>query len=546
MKPIDREQPQDGEVKGDEDGGDELPRQDPLQEVHGLDIPPIPLARKAPPQEDETLFPLQVSPGGSGARALGVLAVLSLAGYAALAIAGDLRPRLAFFLGCWILLSLLYIASLLFVQRSRPTRSAVGVVLGGALCFRLTMLLAPPTLSEDIHRYVRDGWVQVNGHNPYLNAPDDPALASLRLPDHSLINNPSIPTLYPPLAEALFAAAAFVRPSVFAVKCMLALFESSIVLLLLNWLRRSDRNPLGVIVYAWHPLAIVEGVGSGHVDVLGAMFLVLAVLSIIEGRKIASSAWLAASALAKLAPLLLLPFFARRWKLLHVTFFAAILIAASGPYIAGAGTHCFEGLGHYFTRWEFNGSIYPLLEAGIDRLQPTEPLKDRLTKLKRALNEPDFLQSLYRWLYPPYLARGVAAALLLLVVGWIAISNMAPEREIFLALAAMLLLSPTLHPWYLLWILPFFVLLGAGPVLPAPERVPRHLFPQPSPGPASWSGPAWLWLSLAVPLSYLALPSPSQASAEVPLWARLVEYAPMVPLALLGRWSSTRRHGGAS
>ena len=55
---------------------------------------------------------------------------------------------------------------------------------------------------DDVYRYVWDGKVQRAGVNPYRFAPDAPQLSALRDTDWARINNRSLPTIYPPLAEA--------------------------------------------------------------------------------------------------------------------------------------------------------------------------------------------------------------------------------------------------------------------------------------------------------------------------------------------------------
>ena len=75
-----------------------------------------------------------------------------------------------------------------------------------------------------------------------------------------------------------------------------------------------------------------------------------------------------------------------------------------------------------------------------------------------------------------------------------------PLRVLFVILSAFILLSPTLHPWYLLWILPF---------LP--------FFPN----------PAWLCLSGLVILSYEVLGRYVHLGVwEEQVWVRWVEFAP--------------------
>ena len=78
-------------------------------------------------------------------------------------------------------------------------------------------------------------------------------------------------------------------------------------------------------------------------------------------------------------------------------------------------------------------------------------------------------------------------------------------RASALAVGAYLLLVPTaMHPWYVVWIVPFLCV-------------------RPS--------PAWLWFSGAVTLSYAAY---VVAPAPLPSWAWLLEYGPLYALLAAG------------
>ena len=91
---------------------------------------------------------------------------------------GDLRTQIpAFWAGVFAAFLCYLIAGYLILRR--PCGSLL-LILGGALIFRLTLLPSTPTLSDDIFRYIWDGRVQLAGINPYLYAPDDPALYHLR------------------------------------------------------------------------------------------------------------------------------------------------------------------------------------------------------------------------------------------------------------------------------------------------------------------------------------------------------------------------------
>ncbi|HNC73376.1 MAG TPA: hypothetical protein PK362_00620, partial [Elusimicrobiota bacterium] len=99
------------------------------------------------------------------------------------------------------------------VRRTLKRPQSLGLILAAGVLFRLTAFLSPPSLSDDIYRYLWDGRVQAAGHNPYRFAPDAPELASLRNAEHTGINHKSVPTIYPPLAQAVFRLAVALSPT---------------------------------------------------------------------------------------------------------------------------------------------------------------------------------------------------------------------------------------------------------------------------------------------------------------------------------------------
>src|SRR5687767_1762069 len=109
---------------------------------------------------------------------------------------------IVWFLKLVLIQVLLYGAVAWLILHTQSTRSTFAIVIVFAALFRLSLLFAPPFLSDDIYRYVWDGRVQAAGINPYRHIPADPVLADLR--DDKIypkINRRDYaPTMYPPLA----------------------------------------------------------------------------------------------------------------------------------------------------------------------------------------------------------------------------------------------------------------------------------------------------------------------------------------------------------
>ncbi len=65
-------------------------------------------------------------------------------------------------------------------EQAGDQRTALVIILAGAVGMRLALLFFEPYLSTDIYRYIWDGRVQAAGINPYRYVPRAPELAQLR------------------------------------------------------------------------------------------------------------------------------------------------------------------------------------------------------------------------------------------------------------------------------------------------------------------------------------------------------------------------------
>src|SRR4030088_2717553 len=156
----------------------------------------------------------------------------------------------------------------------------IGLVL--AALWHLPFLLTTPGSDDDIHRYVWDGRVQRLGYNPYIVVPSDPALAGLHTPETRALNNPDVASPYPAGAQLFFRAVTAIHESVFALKVAFVICDLTIVLVLLDILRRSGQGAHWVLAYAWNPLLAIEVAGSGHIDIVGALLLLVSAAALVR------------------------------------------------------------------------------------------------------------------------------------------------------------------------------------------------------------------------------------------------------------------------
>jgi hypothetical protein len=228
----------------------------------------------------------------------------------------------------------------------------LSTILAVAFLLRLMVLVFPPFLSNDMYRYIWDGWVQLAGINPYRYIPDDPHLAFLRdavvFPN---INRAAYAhTIYPPAAQIFFlisdTATKFLHlPPVLGMKLAMVGIESIGIWAMLRLLDIARLPRTRILIYAWNPLPIWEFAGNGHVDAIAVGFCSLALLAVCARRPGFGAAALAAATLAKFLPVVLVPALWRREKKFAAVF-AAMTLLLYLPYL-GVGTKVFGFLGGY-------------------------------------------------------------------------------------------------------------------------------------------------------------------------------------------------------
>ena len=359
-----------------------------------------------------------------------------------------------------------------------------------AVIFRITMWFSTPSLSDDIYRYLWDGHVQLSGINPYIFPPNSNELLEIRNDIFPLVNHRDIPTIYPPLAQLFFALCALAGKSVGIFKAFLLFVEGLLCLLLVRLLIDRKMDPRRIILYAWHPLTIIEIAGNGHIDVLGIFLMMAFLFSLGKNQFLFSSLSLAFGFLSKIVPILLLPLAVvqiirktgNNYKVasfLTIFFLAVTIISA--PYI-NAGFKMFSGLFIYAKIWHFNDLFHGILSTTLESLQ----------------------------IHNGKHARSVCILFLLTTLLYSIYKQSDPLRIAFSTICAFIVFSPTLHPWYLLWITPFFC-----------------LFPNIS----------WITFSCLVFLGYNVLTNyKTNGVWNEEYWVLLCEY---VPLILILIWEKT-------
>lgn len=369
--------------------------------------------------------------------------------------------------------------------------ACVSIVVVAAAARAVAASVGWPQLSDDVWRYIHDGRQLAAGVNPYAYSPAEVRAGSGSDPIVDQINHPDMVTIYQPVSQWVFAALWRARPpevdplGVRTFRLGFAAIDLGIVLMLLWVLWREGRSPWWAALYAWHPLVIGEVGGSGHQDVIGIALLMGAVVLVGGGRPSWRRAlgggvlWAGSVAVKPMGLLVALPvIWGRGWRRGEVVAGAiaagATLLVLYLPFVLmdGGLGRLFDTAGVFMGRWAFNSPIH----------KPVEVFTG-----SRAL------------------ANAVACGVLIAVWVGCLVRHHDPWRGGRTLLLAALLVSSTVHPWYLLWALALL--------------------------PLRFEAGLWV-LSLTIGWSYAVLGD--VMGWDLPAWVLILEYLPVAAIWVVG------------
>ena len=317
--------------------------------------------------------------------------------------------------------------------RATFSRRVVIIGLSLAAAWNIEFLRLPAGPDDDIHRYVWDGRLQRLGYNPYLVVPNDPAVKGLHTAETRNLNNPDLPSPYPAGAQLFFRAVTAIQESTFAFKVAFVVCEFAIVFVLLDVLRRTGQGAHLVLAFAWNPLLAIEVAGSGHIDIVGALLLVVSAAALVRRWRAIASVALGLAIAVKFLPVVLLPLYWKRVRIRDAALAATVVGLLYLPFLDRSffnhGRIPIGSLGTYVQNFRFNGPLFAALAQ----------------------------------VAPPQLLAGLAVLVGLVTSTWLKIRSAAPQfspdqfpwSQFAWPIAASLLCAPAVFPWYLLWLLPF-------------------------------------------------------------------------------------------
>ncbi|PTX44684.1 GPI-GlcNAc transferase complex PIG-U subunit [Christiangramia gaetbulicola] len=347
---------------------------------------------------------------------------------------------------------------------------------GLAIIFRLVFILALPNLSQDYFRFIWDGRLIAAGWNPYQYIPDELiGLENFKIPQaRELIAGMGSLSAgnfsnYPPLNQLIFAVAGWISSS--SILGSVIVFRLFIILADIGTLifGRKLLNSMGlpehrIFWYILNPFIIIEMTGNLHFEAVMVFLLVLSVYLLHKGKWFWSAVILGMSVSVKLLPLMFLPLLFRYfikastsfsrtnqsneninsiktsypersrrmdgfWRLLlyYVVCISTVLISFLPFYSEEVVSNFLSSVGLWFGKFEFNASIYYIVRwfgfqvKGYNIIETAGKVLPIIT--------------------------------ILIILGLSFFRRYRNTKQLItnmlLAVTAYLLLSTTVHPWYL-------------------------------------------------------------------------------------------------
>jgi len=251
-----------------------------------------------------------------------------------------------------------------------------------AIIFRLIFLFALPELSQDYLRFIWDGQLINAGINPYQFIPAE-ITNDLDFPNTEVLLQ-GMGSLsaghysnYPPVNQLLFSVSSFLANSsqllnVMFLRALIILADLGTLFFGARLLSNLGLSRDRIFLYILNPFIIIEMTGNLHFESVMVFFLVWSLYLLQQKRWIASAIVLGLSISVKLLPLLFLPlflgFFLKNSKLsvlkllgFYSLVILTLMISFVPFYSEEVMSNFIASVGLWFGKFEFNASVYYLV-----------------------------------------------------------------------------------------------------------------------------------------------------------------------------------------
>ena len=248
------------------------------------------------------------------------------------------------------------------------------------ILFRMVFLLASPSLSQDFYRFIWDGQLLNYGVNPYLFTPNTIISQS----DISIANaqelyqgmgelNARHFSNYPPLNQIIFALATLlssksVLGSIIVMRLLIILADVGIVYFGIKLLKNINRPSYLIFWYFLNPLVLIELTGNLHFEGVMLFFFIWSLYLMSLKKWIWAAVIYAFSIVTKLVPLLFLPLFLKYFGFKKSILFYLLVGGTTFlfflPFFSMEFVNNFSATtGLWFSNFEFNAALYNIVKT---------------------------------------------------------------------------------------------------------------------------------------------------------------------------------------
>ncbi len=324
-----------------------------------------------------------------------------------------------------------------------------------AVVGRIAVVGAFPNLSDDIYRFIWDGYLWHEGLHPFAHLPSEVVGSSTRLTQdlYDDLNSQGYYSIYPPVAQLIFwLATAFdgmsLQGSALIMKAIHCVFDIGVLSIMYRLLKKLSLPRSLLFLYAFNPLIIIELIANLHHEGIVIFFVMLCLLMMIGARTsykyiVAAGMAISCAIATKILPILFCPllFFylkgKKRWIFFSVTVVTTFLLFL--PLLSDMTL--LENLSSsadlYLRKFEFNGGIYYISRY--------------IGYVIYGYNKIGFLG--------PFLMT--MSALCILYISIIPLRKEVNIKGLILLMmltyASYVLLSITVHPWYIALLIPLCI-----------------------------------------------------------------------------------------
>ena len=298
----------------------------------------------------------------------------------------------------------------------------------------LRSLLLPAAVSDDVNRYLFEGKLVRSGISPFAQTADAKSIANYRDAYWSMMNHKNKPTAYPPLTQLIFAAIGAVSYKPLAYKFVFVLADLLSLGAVLKLLERRGLSMTFSGFYSLNPVILTAFAGEAHFDSLMVAAMMWGVYVYETGRSRWAAMLISIATGIKWITLPLIPFFLGKRVVFNLLIIAAVVLVPVAFFFDSIQA-LFHGLFVFGKTRNFNGLFYEWLLYGIN--------------------------------FPRSVCNSIVLVVFASIILWRWMWRMRAPLDAHMRwiLGALIVVSPTVHFWYLAWIIPLLCLRPSLPWL---------------------------------------------------------------------------------